>query len=104
MSPSWGSTWAAALASALAFAAFAGCAGTQTEVLCDCAADEYCATSELCGAGDEYPTCAPLPVTCPADLAPVCGCDGATYDNACEANRAGTSVQADRACDAADQP
>ena len=42
--------------------------------------------------------CMPLPTACPKVLAPVCGCNGVTYDNACLALKAGTSAYASGPC------
>ncbi len=36
--------------------------------------------------------CTPIPQGCPAIFEPVCGCDGRTYSNRCEANHASVSV------------
>jgi Kazal-type serine protease inhibitor-like protein len=51
-----------------------------------------------CTAGAEG-VCAPIPVTCPALLDPVCGCDGVTYSNACYADVAEIPVQHPGACE-----
>jgi len=42
--------------------------------------------------------CTSRPITCPADIDPVCGCDGTTYDNACGAHAAGVNVRHLGAC------
>ncbi len=64
-----------------------------------CEPNEHCAydTAYACGGSG---SCQPRPELCPRILMPVCGCDGATYDNACEANRAGTDVAAEGECGA----
>jgi hypothetical protein len=55
----------------------------------DCDDDEYCRSDTgSCGEG----TCEPRPTGCFGDCPLVCGCDGLTYCNVCEASRAGTSV------------
>jgi hypothetical protein len=58
-----------------------------------CADGEFCAfpPDALCGAGDVTGVCTETPQACDAIYDPVCGCDGKTYGNACEANLAGTS-------------
>ena len=51
-----------------------------------------------CGAADHLGTCRPLPETCLALFDPVCGCDGKTYSNVCQANAAGVAVGRSGAC------
>jgi hypothetical protein len=65
-----------------------------------CTADEYCAyvAGDRCGAADAEATCQPRPAECVAMDAPVCGCDGKAYANACQAARAGTGVMNEGAC------
>jgi hypothetical protein len=70
---------------------FAGatCNGGQ---FCD-HADDRCAAADGAGICEERPTvCAPV-------LAPVCGCDGKRYGNACDAHAAGTDVSQATDCD-----
>jgi hypothetical protein len=61
-----------------------------------CATDEYCyyTPAALCGRADATGTCTKIPEdsACITVSDPVCGCDGITYGNACEAKRAGASV------------
>jgi len=44
--------------------------------------------------------CTDIPATCPGTLAPVCGCDGISYDNACLANAASVGVNHTGLCEA----
>jgi hypothetical protein len=82
------------------------CSGGGDPVACGaragatCTDTEYCAyvTGELCGAADAEATCRPRPAECIPVEAPVCGCDGKTYANACEAAKAGSGVSGEGAC------
>ncbi len=66
-----------------------------------CDAGEYCHYDEgaMCGAADQLGTCMPLPEACVDIYQPVCGCDGQTYGNGCEANANGTSVLHQGTCE-----
>lgn len=68
-----------------------------------CGDGEYCSFGEgdFCGAADAMGTCARMPEACTAQFDPVCGCDGLTHGNACEAANAGTSVVHSGACETA---
>ena len=66
-----------------------------------CGAGEFCdwEPGEFCGAADHLGTCRPQPQACAQIFAPVCGCDGQTYSNACHANGAGVSVASQGPCE-----
>src|SRR5262245_44009718 len=69
-----------------------------------CASDEACGAAEYCafddGACGGDGICKAFDETCPTLSDPVCGCDGATYENGCRAGQAGVSVAYGGACDA----
>ena len=62
----------------------------------DCAKGYYCykATGDCDGKGE----CTAKPQMCPEIWDPVCGCDGQTYGNACEAAAAGINVSYEGEC------
>ena len=65
-----------------------------------CGKGEYCRFSmnAICGRADQTGRCTRKPNSCPSAKATVCGCDGRTFRNACQAHAAGVSVLASGAC------
>ena len=70
-------------------------------VVPDCG-DEVCGAGqcclESCGGVDSADACIDTPDACPAIYGPVCGCDGNTYGNSCEAHAACAAVAYDGPC------
>lgn len=64
-----------------------------------CEADEFCDfASDGCDFADASGVCEPRPEVCDDIYAPVCGCDGVTYPNLCEAQAAGVDAASSGAC------
>ena len=63
-----------------------------------CAASQFCAYEGWDCRLTNGAVCKPRPVSCAAIERPVCGCDGNTYSNSCEAARSGVGFQYEGKC------
>jgi hypothetical protein len=65
----------------------------------ECDAGLFCQKKTgQCFIADIGGTCARIPRFCPHHIRPVCGCDGKTYNNDCERQRASVSKNHDGKC------
>jgi hypothetical protein len=77
----------------------------RCDLSAECWGSDYCdyPLSARCGKGDATGVCTSPASSCGMTPAPVCGCDGVTYVNACQASAAGVALRSDSAgCDTLD--
>ncbi|MFO0755656.1 MAG: Kazal-type serine protease inhibitor domain-containing protein [Byssovorax sp.] len=86
-------------------AGFSAAANGQCGANCGGQSAAKCSTGQFCdypvgACSESSPTgsCKEAPNSCPDLIAPVCGCDGKTYDNACKASQAQVSISANGEC------
>ncbi len=72
-------------------AADLGSDNTACSSQADCAPDRWC---NYTGCGFTLGQCVVKPIDCNGQFAPICGCDGHSYDSICHAQKAGASIAA----------
>lgn len=85
-------------AAAIVAPSFSACQATCTSSD-ECPEGDFCSMAVgVCASSNALGFCKPMPTSCPAVSQSVCGCDGKTYVNTCEASLARQAVSAQGVC------
>lgn len=90
------SSYCVAQESGTSVASMGACEDDSCDSDSECAEGEYCARQE--GACGDSGLCTAKPSDCDPGEAPVCGCDGQTYWNACTASSEGINIRQTGEC------
>ena len=63
-----------------------------------CSAELFCDQSGDCGEDGSSGVCSEVPEVCAEIYSPVCGCDGKTYGNSCQASSQKVSIRYQGEC------
>ena len=72
--------------------------GKSCKSSADCGSTDFCEFKEGTCGDQGAGHCMVKPEVCTQQFQPVCGCDGKTYGNACQASQAGVSVRSQGEC------
>jgi hypothetical protein len=72
--------------------------GSRSLEPCPSGQDCIYAVGDICGRADASGTCRNRPSSCATTFSPVCGCNGVSYRNECQARAVGTSVDYSGTC------
>jgi len=91
-----------ASAASVSIMSYGSCEGGNRDLQCtsdsNCRSDEFCKKSTGTCGGSGTGRCTEMPKMCTYNYSPVCGCDGWTYGNACEAESVGENIDFNGEC------